>query len=648
MTAVAPGTGARPVWLANFGGALAALLLLKLGLVFNHIWGTEGVEPPARTLAKAMMFFGSDVLSAALLATVVLALWWPVRGRRAARFWVSLPLQAGHGLLASFSTFCIVSLGGPLNKQFIGISLMMLENWTPQMAASSSDYADTFAISLLVGGTLAAVVATTLLLRRSDALLGERARRWALRILVAEGVLTMAVVPFMTAGQIGFRVTSHGLEKSPAIELAWSYLRPPLRRAFAGDIGTGNEGFRYDLRSELAPPGAVVTTPFVGITPAKTNVLVVLMESIGDVYVDDDADPMPYYRSLRERPDAVVFGDHYATWSLTTKVFFSLLCSELPYPSYESISFVNPAIPCASITEVLHDDGYFTALVTASDLEFDRKKRFLRHRQLDLVWDAKTLPGAEGAWWGPWGLEDRIAMDGVLEAAQRAGDKPFFIIFNQLAGHHPFIATEEQANNPSPTRVENYMRSLRVADDVTRGAIEGLDKLGLLEDTLVVVVSDHGEGHGRLAGRNAYQPVVKVPGLMFGPQTRGRGGRIEATTSQLDMAPTILGLLGLPVPCTMKGRDLTRVAPPQIAIFGGRPPKFQIGLADGRWNYILEDGTLDMLFDVREDPSETTNLADEHPELTRAYRRRIESWSHQSAELIENYTEKMAAAGCRP
>ena len=648
MNAVAART-----WLANFGGALAALVLLKLGLVFNHIWGTEGVEPPLRTLAKSLMFFGADVLGAAIVATVITGVWWPLRGRWGARFWVSLPLQAGHGLLAAFSTFCIVSLGGPLNKQFIGISLLMLENWTPQMAASSADYADSTATGILVIGTLAGGLATTVLLRMDPAarlreMAFGRLRRWIPRLLVAEAVLTVVLLPFMTAGRLGPRVNSHGLEKSPLVELAWSYARPPIRRLFAGEAAAGNEGFRYDLRSELAAPTDVVRTPLVGVEPRKTNVLVVLMESIGDAYIDDEADPMPYYRSLRERPDSVVFGDHYATWSLTTKVLFSLLCSELPYTSYESISFVNPAIPCVSLTETLRDSGYFTALVTAGDLEFDRKMRFLRHRGIELVWDAKTLPGSEGAWRGPWGLEDRIAMEGVLKAAARAGDKPFFIIFNQLAGHHPFIATEAQANNPSPTRIENYMRSLRVADDVTRGAIEGLAKLGLLEDTLVVVVSDHGEGHGRLAGRNAYQPVVKVPGLMFGPQTRGRGGRIEATTSQLDMAPTLLGLLGLPVPCTMKGRDLTRVSEPRIAIFGGRPPKFQIGLADGRWNYILEDGSLDMLFDVRQDPTEKENLADEHPALTRAFRGRVEAWRHQSAELIENYATKMVEAGCRP
>ena len=646
MSAAPP--AASRLWVANFGGALAALVLLKTGLVFNHIWGTEGAEPAFKTLAKALMFFGVDVLGAALCATLVLAVWWPLRERPRATRHVSLPLQALHGLLAGFSTFCIVTLGGPLNKQFIGISTMMLEDWTPQMAASSADYAEPITFLILGAGMATSVLATWWLLRRETPLVEGRARTWVRRLLVAEAVLTVCLMPFMTAGRLGPRVTSHGLEKSPWVELAWSYARPLVRSAFAGEAARGSEGFRFDLRSPTAKPGDQVRTPFVGITPRKTNVLVVLMESIGDAYIDDAADPMPYYRSLRARPDTVVFGDHYATWSLTTKVLFSFLCSELPYPSYQSISFVNPAIPCVSVTETLDRAGYFTALVTAGDLDFDRKRRFLRHRAFDLVWDAKTLPGSEGAWWGPWGLEDRIAVDGVLEAAQQAGDEPFFIIFNQLAGHHPFIATEAHQKNPSPTRVENYLRSLRVADDVTRDAIEGLEKLGLLEDTLVVVVSDHGEGHGRLAGRNAYQPVVKVPGLMFGPQTKRGGGTISATTSQLDMAPTMLGLLGVDVPCTMKGRDLTQPAQPEIAVFGGRPPKFQIGLADGRWNYILEDGSLDMLFDVREDPEETRNLADQHPELVTTYRRMIESWRYQSADLIENYAARLERSGCRP
>ncbi len=611
------------------------LFPLKVGLALYVASEAVSWGSSFKLLAALPLLMGADVLGAAVVGALAAA--WGRRG------W-AVAVQAPHAFIAAASTMTVVELGGPLNRSFLGLTFMMFADWTPMMAASTSEYFSPPVCALLALFTTGGVVA---------ALRPPLAQAWPRRVrggLAALVVATFAFTPVAKGGGIGLRLQTHDLEVSPWVELVASYVRPGLRTL--STLGeTRPKEFRFDW-SPLEQPDGTLLTPLAEARPRPSNLLVVLQESVGRRYLDHPDDPMPYMRGRLSAPDTVALEQHHATWSLTTKALFSLLCSEMPYPTYRPVSYVNPAIPCASLSNTLQEAGWFTAMVTSQFLDFDRLKRFLRHRAFDTVWDAETMPGGEGRWRAPWGLEDQVAVDALLGlVAQRrkeAPDQPWFILHQQVSGHHPFIATERQSLAPSGDRVANYLRALRAADDATRAVVEGLAGQGVLEDTLVVIVADHGEGHGRHAGRNAYEPVVHVPALIFGPQTRGAGGAVSATTSMIDVAPTLLALLGQQVPCPMQGRDLTQASPRRLALFGGRPPRFQIGLADGRFHFILEDGRREMLFDVLADPDETHNLVLDHPARTQAYRRRVEAWQTHSADLIEGYASSLASSGCPP
>jgi len=297
---------------------------------------------------------------------------------------------------------------------------------------------------------------------------------------------------------------------------------------------------------------------------------------------------------------------------------------------------------------VLHDAGYRTAYVTSSDMAYDRKERFFRSRSFDRMWDMKNMPGREASWKDAWGLDERTAVRQLLDVAARDDGRPFFIFYEMTAGHHPFLACAEHERNPLPERFANYERVLGFIDDRVREIAEGLARLGVADDTLLIVMADHGDGHGRYEGRNVWEPVIHPPVVLVGPQLAGAAGRTDFVTSHLDLAPTILGLLGIPAPCTMQGRNLLVDDSPRIALFGGRPPKLQIGVADGRWKFIWEDRERAMLFDIRADPGEERDLADQHPELVELYERKIDEWSAFSTNLIENYAEILSRSGCDP
>lgn len=633
-----------PHWTLLYWAALVPLLLLKVGLAGHMLWLGVAYDSLLKFTLTFPMMLGADLLSALLCAGLIALILRATRARSlTARLAVAAPLLFLHGAIAAFSTLCITELGGPLNKQLIDASLFVAENWSPEMAASADDYLSPtiwliIALSGLLGVALYAWAPQTLQGR------AERRRRFL--SLNSVGILwTFALLPFQAGGQLGPRISTNGLERSPWPELVSSYLREPLRDLMGAAAHRAPPSFRFDFAS-LQAPEARVRTPLVGATPRPSSVLFIQLESIGARYLEVEEDPMPFVQSLRARPDAVDFRQHYASWSLTSHAAFSIFCAEMPLPSHRSIAFINPAIPCVSLSEALHGAGWATALVTPGDLDFDHQRRFLRYRHLDQILDAKTLPNRERAWRGAWGYEEPIAVAAGLDFVDRNPDKPFFLYYQSLAGHHPFLATEAQAKNPLPTREENYYEALRAADGAVRALVEGLEARGRLDDTLVIIVADHGEGHGARAGRNTWQPVVHVPLVMFGPQTRGLGGQVEAVTSHIDLAPTVLSLLDQPIPCTMKGRDLRQESEARVAIFGGRPPRYQVSLIDEHWKFILEDGHKRMLFDLRSDPEELIDLSAEQPQITARYDQLIDTWQHQATSLIENYASLMKRADC--
>lgn len=162
-----------------------------------------------------------------------------------------------------------------------------------------------------------------------------------------------------------------------------------------------------------------------------------------------------------------------------------------------------------------------------------------------------------------------------------------------------------------------------------------LARLGLREDTLLVVVSDHGEGLGEhdetLHGFFAYQTTLRVPMLLRGPGIPPRT-RLATTATLVDVFPTVLELAGLavPPPGAVAGRSLAAAlrggaAPSEPVVYAETlVPLLHFGWSDlrvvreGRFKYI--QAPRPELYDLETDPGERTNLADREPRRAEAMR----------------------------
>ena len=198
--------------------------------------------------------------------------------------------------------------------------------------------------------------------------------------------------------------------------------------------------------------------------------------------------------------------------------------------------------------------------------------------------------------------------------------------------HDPYEPPEPYASRYAG---RPYDGEVAWSDELVGRLDDALGRLGLRDDTLLVVTSDHGEGlgeHGEsVHGFFVYQSTLRVPLLVRGPGVAA-GARVTTTVGTVDLMPTVLEMLGLPAPAEdrMSGRSLAGAlrggpVPAESAAYAeSLLPLLHYGWSDlrmlreGRWKYI--QAPRPELYDLSQDPAEERNLADEQPARAAALR----------------------------
>lgn len=171
-----------------------------------------------------------------------------------------------------------------------------------------------------------------------------------------------------------------------------------------------------------------------------------------------------------------------------------------------------------------------------------------------------------------------------------------------------------------------YYAMVANLDDNIGRILQAVENLGLREDTVVVFTSDHGEmfgAHGRRAKNIFYEEAVRIPFLLRWGERTAAGSRCTACLNTVDIMPTLLGLMQLPVPAEVEGTDLSPLVLGQPC---ANEPDFAMMMCTGatadwgdgyEWRAIrskaytyaryLSDGQ-ELLFDNLSDPYQTENL----------------------------------------
>ena len=262
--------------------------------------------------------------------------------------------------------------------------------------------------------------------------------------------------------------------------------------------------------------------------------------------------------------------------------------------------------------------------------EFDLQK-FDQAASMDVI----QRPGSE-------------VVDQALKWLGEDRDRSFFAWVHLYDPHAPYDAPEPFRSRFPRNATGAYDAEIASADAQVGRLLDALDLDGRLAETLVVVVGDHGEmlgEHGEQThGFFIYDAAVHIPLIISGPGVPAKA--IPDQVRILDVMPTALSLLGLPIPKPVQGVSLMPLARDQrldlIAHSESWYPRYHYGwselqsVQDGRFKYIRAPRP--ELYDLGEDPGERRDRAPDDEPRTAAMDRAL-------ADLLARTTSASAAKG---
>jgi arylsulfatase A-like enzyme/tetratricopeptide (TPR) repeat protein len=318
-----------------------------------------------------------------------------------------------------------------------------------------------------------------------------------------------------------------------------------------------------------------------------------------------------------------------------------------------------------TLAERLADKGYRTgAFVAAFVLDgrwglkqgfqhYDDNFELKRGEQLDL---ARTQR-----------CGDKV-VDAALAWLDQTDARPFFAWVHLYDPHTPYDPPEPFRSRFGSDPTGRYDGEIAFTDAQVARLLGWLDTHGLRDKTIVAVVADHGEGlgsHGEPEhGYFIYDYAVHVPFILSMPLDAYQGVRVPAVVRTIDIAPTLLALVGLGQPADVDGQSLVPLLKhpsqtgPKYAYSESMAPSLQYGwsamysVRTDTFKFI--DAPKPELYDLRSDPDELSNRIGEMPQVANELRAALaeirgglakKTPETEEANIDEDTMRKLASLG---
>lgn len=206
-----------------------------------------------------------------------------------------------------------------------------------------------------------------------------------------------------------------------------------------------------------------------------------------------------------------------------------------------------------------------------------------------------------------------------------------------------------------------YMGNISLVDDAVGKIVGAVDEAGLGDNTIVVFTSEHGDlvgTHGMLEMRTFYEEAAKVPCMIRLPWIESGQNMIRGNFTQIDLVPTLLELMGEPIPDGLHGRSRVEVLKGLATLDDNDVFMEHNGIGDrdlgnplintmndlpwrsvvtpDRWKLNLCAGDQCELFDLNSDPNEERNLFNDrdHRDRIRLMAAKIRRWQHEVGDDV--------------
>lgn len=288
----------------------------------------------------------------------------------------------------------------------------------------------------------------------------------------------------------------------------------------------------------------------------RYNVIQITVESLSAEYLGVFGNIQgltPNLDALSE--ESILFTNCFATGTRTVRGMEALVLSVPPTPGRSIVKRPNNE-DLFSLGSIFRSKGYDTAFIYSGFGYFDNMNHFFANNGYRVV-DRASVPQEAITFANVWGACDEDLYNWVLDEADRsyAQDKPFMHFVMTTSNHRPFTYPEGKIDIPSHS---GRRGGVKYTDYAIGELIRKAKERPWFSNTLFVIVADHCAGS---AGKMDL-PVRKyrIPLMIYNPELL-QPRRVERLCSQIDFAPTLLGLLHWSYESQFYGKDILRMEP---------------------------------------------------------------------------------------
>jgi lipoteichoic acid synthase len=378
----------------------------------------------------------------------------------------------------------------------------------------------------------------------------------------------------------------------------------------------------------------------------RRNIVVIFLESTragATTPYNTDLPTTPFMAELAKR--SLVVEKAYAIVPHTHNAVTTTTCGIEPPldPRRLRLLAIPGIMPDICLPHLLQEQGYNTVFFKSTVKDFEHSQQIIENLGYE---DFYALEHMDTEGFEPtnyFGYEDEIMLEPSRAWLETHRDAPFLAAYLTSAPHHDYLAPHRRYERVKFTDndvVNRYLNSVRNQDFFLKQLFEQYKQLGLYDDTIFIVLGDHGEGfgeHGRFQHDNViYEEGLRIPLLIHDPQRFQQGARLEQPATQLDILPTVADLLGYAIQGgSYSGSSLLRPLPnDRTLMFSCLGEQGCIADLKGTEKYIYHfDDQPEELFDLATDPAERKNLAGQRSaeELNRRRSELLAWWARVQA-----------------
>ena len=394
---------------------------------------------------------------------------------------------------------------------------------------------------------------------------------WPLMVLILV-VMIRSTLSHRPANPAMFAITSDAMVNSLVINSTWSVyfaIYNMKHEAEAGEVyGTLTDEQIMQEMSENYPwldndPNAPF--PTINKRPATVerdiplNLVIILEESLGATFVKSlggEYSVTPELEKLKN--EGWWFEQLYATGTRSVRGIEATITGFLPSPARSVVKLSLSQQNFFTIADLLSQRGYKTEFIYGGQSHFDNMANFFIGNGFQSIVDQNDY--VDPLFVGSWGVSDEdlfnMAHQRIVQA--NLSYQPYFSLVFTSSNHSPYEFPDGKIDLHSAEK-QTDLNAVKYADYALGQFFNTAMKSDYWENTLFLVIADHDLNvYG-----NALVPIERfqIPGLILGADIKPK--RIKTVASQIDMAPTLLSLMGISAETPMIGRDLSRPAEQQ-------------------------------------------------------------------------------------